>query len=46
MEYVKIKDIHPAEYNPRKLSEAAFVELQGSLKTLGFILPIIINKDV
>ena len=45
MDYVKITDIHPAEYNPRKLSDAAFVELQGSPKTLGFILPIIINKD-
>ena len=45
MEYVKFKDIHPADYNPRKLSDEAFVELQGSLKTLGFILPIIVNKD-
>lgn len=45
MEYVKFKNIHPADYNPRKLSDEAFVELQGSLKTLGFILPIIVNKD-
>ena len=45
MEYIKFTDIHPAEYNPRKLSQEAFVSLQGSLKTLGFILPIIVNKD-
>ncbi len=45
MEIIKISDIKPAEYNPRKISEDAFKELQGSLKTLGFILPIIINKD-
>ena len=45
MQYVNISEIHPAKYNPRKLSEEAFVDLQGSLKDLGFILPVIINKD-
>ena len=45
MERVKFADIKPASYNPRKISEEAFVELQGSLKTLGFILPIIVNRD-
>ncbi|MBR5592798.1 MAG: ParB N-terminal domain-containing protein [Bacteroidaceae bacterium] len=45
MEIVKFADIKPASYNPRKISEEAFVELKGSLKTLGFILPIIVNKD-
>lgn len=45
MEYVKFSDIQPAEYNPRQLSDEAFEQLQGSLKTLGFILPIIVNKD-
>lgn len=45
MEIVKFKDIRPASYNPRRISETAFKELQGSLKTLGFILPIIVNKD-
>lgn len=44
MEIVKISDIKPASYNPRRISEESFNELQGSLKTLGFILPIIINK--
>lgn len=45
MEIVKISDIKPASYNPRLISSEAFEELQGSLKTLGFILPIIVNKD-
>lgn len=45
MEYVKFKDIKPAEYNPRRISESAFQELKGSLKTLGFVLPIIVNRD-
>lgn len=45
METVKLNDIKPAAYNPRKITQAAFEELQMSLKTLGFILPIIVNKD-
>lgn len=45
MERVKFADIKPASYNPRKITEEAFVELKGSLKTLGFILPIIVNRD-
>lgn len=45
METIKFTDITPATYNPRKISDEAFTELQGSLKTLGFILPIIINKE-
>ena len=44
MEYVKFTDIKPADYNPRRISESAFAELKGSLKTLGFILPIIVNR--
>lgn len=45
MEYVKITDIKPADYNPRRISDSAFAELKGSLKTLGFILPIIVNRE-
>lgn len=44
MEIIKISDIKPASYNPRRITEESFNELQGSLKTLGFILPIIINS--
>ena len=32
MEYVKFTDIKPADYNPRRISDSAFVELKGSLK--------------
>lgn len=45
MEYVKFTDIKPADYNPRRISYGAFAELKGSLKTLGFILPIIVNRE-
>jgi len=45
MEYVKFSDIRPAAYNPRKISDEAFEELKCSLKALGFILPIIVNRD-
>lgn len=45
MDYVSIADIKPAAYNPRKISQSAYEELQSSLKTLGFILPIIVNSD-
>lgn len=45
METINIHDITPASYNPRKITDEAFQELQGSLKTLGFVLPIIVNKE-
>lgn len=45
MEYVKFTDIKPADYNPRRISDSAFAELKGSLKTLEFILPIIVNRE-
>lgn len=45
MDYVKFKDIKPAEYNPRRISKEAFGELKCSLGQLGFVLPIIVNKD-
>lgn len=45
MEYVKFTDIKPADYNPRRISDSAFAELKGSLKTLGVILPIIVNRE-
>lgn len=45
METISIHDITPASYNPRKITDEAFRELQGSLKTLGFVLPIIVNKE-
>jgi ParB family chromosome partitioning protein len=45
MEKISIHKITPAEYNPRFLSDTAFSELKKSISDLGFILPIIVNKD-
>lgn len=40
-----IKDLKPADYNPRRLSEDAFVRLQASLKKWGIVKPVIVNAD-
>jgi len=45
MEYVRFKDIKPAAYNPRRISEEAFAELKASINALGLVLPIIVNRD-
>ena len=42
-EKINIKDIIPAEYNPRKISEEEFQKLQYSIENHGIIDPIIIN---
>lgn len=41
---VKISDIKPAQYNPRKISDEQAKVLQESFKKIGFVVPIIINK--
>lgn len=41
---VKISDIKPAPYNPRKISDKQAKVLQESFKKIGFVVPIIINK--
>lgn len=43
-----IKDLKPAEYNPRKAltpADAEFQKIKRSIKKFGYIDPIIINKD-
>lgn len=45
MEQIEICKIKPASYNPRHLSDEAFEQLTSSINTLGFILPIIVNRD-
>lgn len=35
MEYVKFKDIKPADYNPRRISESAFHELKRQSQSAG-----------
>ena len=43
-----IKDLKPAEYNPRKAltpADAEYQKIKRSIETFGYIDPIIINKD-
>lgn len=40
---IKIADIKPADYNPRRISEQQFAELQRSLSIIGFSVPILVN---
>jgi len=45
MEKREIKDLIPANYNPRKISGLEFEKLVNSIKEFGFVEPVIINKD-
>lgn len=40
---IKITDIVPAQYNPRKISNAEYNKLSNSISEFGFVDPIIIN---
>ena len=41
---VKISDLKPADYNPRKISEAQEKSLQQSLERFGFVDPVVVNQ--
>lgn len=43
LESIKITDIVPAEYNPRKVSYPEYEKLKSSIQTFGFVDPIIVN---
>ncbi len=43
-EQVSVDDLKPAEYNPRKWSEAARAGLTASLEEFGFVQPIVANS--
>lgn len=43
MDTIKITDIVPAEYNPRKISDDDYNRLSNSITEFGFVDPIIIN---
>lgn len=45
METIRISDIKPAEYNPRKISDEGFENLKKSLQELGVIKPILVNAE-
>jgi len=39
----KLKELRPAEYNPRVISDEALAGLTASIKKFGYIEPIIVN---
>lgn len=41
---VPLSAIRPATYNPRRIGAAQFEELKNSLKLIGCVLPVIVNK--
>ena len=45
VESIKITDISPSEYNPRKISDEEFNSLTQSIREFGLVDPIIINLN-
>lgn len=43
IEHIKITDLKPAEYNPRRISDEDYQKLKNSISTFGLVDPIIIN---
>lgn len=41
---VRLDAITPAPYNPRRISDAQFAELRRSLRTVGCVVPILVNR--
>jgi DNA modification methylase len=41
---IKISEVKPSEYNPRKISEKDYNNLKKSVKQFGILRPLIINK--
>lgn len=45
MQYVKVADLKPASYNPRRIGDREFDDLCRSLETLGCVVPVIVNPE-
>lgn len=43
---IPIKDLKPAEYNPRKITQHDFENLKKSITEYGFVEPIVVNRDM
>lgn len=43
IETIKITDLKPAEYNPRRISDEDYQKLKNSISTFGLVDPIIVN---
>lgn len=49
VETVLLKDLKPAEYNPRKIlkkDSKVYQQLKKSIEEFGYVLPIVVNKDL
>ena len=44
IDFVSIDSIMGAPYNPRKINDEQFSELQKSISKVGFVVPIIVNR--
>ena len=42
---VQIKDLNPAEYNPRELTKKQYEDLKKSLQEFGMVEPIVVNGN-
>nr|DAD85329.1 MAG TPA: adenine specific DNA methyltransferase [Siphoviridae sp. ct8Ri8] len=43
IEHIKITDLKPAEYNPRRIGDEDYQKLKNSISTFGLVDPIIVN---
>lgn len=43
--YVDINDLSDAVYNPRKATEKDFEDIKNSIRTFGFVDPVIVNSN-
>src|SRR5438309_1999268 len=43
---IKIKDIKPAEYNPREITKEALDGLKASILQFGIVENLVVNKDM
>ena len=45
IENIDPKDLIPAEYNPRKITEKQKQDIKASLKRFGFVDPVLVNQN-
>lgn len=46
IELLKITDLKPAKYNPRKISEKMLEKLKANIVEFGMVEPLVVNKDM
>ena len=44
VKFISVDSIVPAPYNPRKINDEQFSQLKKSVTTVGFVVPIIVNR--